>query len=167
MATRTLILMRHARQAASGLRDHENPLTPDGRADARQVGLRIRELGPIPERALVSTALRCRETWAALAEAGDLAEQVSVELMASLYNADTGDLLDALAGVEDDVRSLLLLAHNPGMSSLGMRLASARDGDVDRLQAGFTPASIACFEIDGPWSLVSPRTARLLRFDRR
>jgi hypothetical protein len=32
------------------------------------------------------------------------------------------------------------------------------------LQSGFSPASTACFEVEGPWSLLSTRTARLIRF---
>jgi phosphohistidine phosphatase len=139
-------------------------LTDEGREDAYRVGFRLAELGVQPAQVLSSTALRCRETIAALGSG--LGRPLEVEFLPKLYNASAHELLEAIAEVDDDVESLLLLAHNPGMSTLAVQLGAARQADLDLLRAGFTPATTAIFSIEGSWSTVSPRTARLARFER-
>ena len=163
MSSRTLVLMRHARQEIIGGRDHDRPLTPDGRDDARRVGLRLREQGPHPDHALVSTARRCRETWQAVQAA--LGSSVATDFEDGLYNASAEQLLDAVAAVDEAVETLLVLAHNPGITLLALELAAGAM-DAMGIGEGFSPASAACFAIDGPWSTVSSRTASLRHFDR-
>ncbi|MBJ20658.1 MAG: histidine phosphatase family protein [Deltaproteobacteria bacterium] len=160
---RTLILMRHARQSELAVRDHDRPLTNEGRKDAFRVGERLAEIGPIPGHVLSSTALRCRQTWDAVATG--LAASIEADFVSSLYSASSRDLLDALHEVEESAESLLILAHNPGMSMLGLELAAARESDLDLLRAGFTPATTACFEVDGTWSGLCSGSARLIRFE--
>ena len=161
--SRSLILMRHARQSGVAARDHDRPLTDEGRADAFRVGRRLVELGRVPSRALSSTAVRCRETIETLAEG--VGKPIETEFEPDLYNASAHELLHALAAVDDEIDSLLLLAHNPGMSMLALQLGSARESDLEALRAGFTPATIALFTVEGGWSSVSSRTARLEHFE--
>ena len=62
---RRLVLMRHAKTQASHPRgDHSRELLPAGVQDAQEAGLQLRPLGL--EHALVSTATRARQTFAAL-----------------------------------------------------------------------------------------------------
>jgi len=159
--------MRHAKQNGLAVRDHDRPLTDEGRDDAHRVGERLAEAGLIPERVLSSTALRCRETWEAIGAGlgADRCEALEVDFESDLYNASSHDLLRAIAGVDDDVEILLLLAHNPGMSMLALELGAADETALNLLGGGFPPGTTACFEIEGPWSTVSARTARLLRFE--
>ncbi len=160
---RTLILMRHAKQSALAASDHERPLTDEGRDAAHRVGEALRRDGLVPDHTLSSTALRCQETWECVSAAFDAARAATFE--PSLYNASADGLLDAVAGVGEDVDTLLVLAHNPGISVLALDLAGSDRAALDALRAGFTPASTARFEVDGPWSAVSARTARFVRFD--
>ena len=164
MTARRLILMRHATQTGAAVRDHDRPLTSKGRDEAFQVGARLSEDGPIPQFVLSSTALRCQETWQAVA--GGLGASVLAEFDPGLYNASSRDLLLGIAGIDENIEVLLVLAHNPGISMLAADLALTRDKDVDLPGGGFSPASTACFEIEGPWSEISARRARLIRFDR-
>ena len=163
MEPRQLIVMRHATADSGGGRDHDRILTPRGQDEARRVGLSIRSRGPIPQRVLCSSAVRCRETWQALS--ASLGSTPVIDFEDSLYNASPESLLHSLAGVVDE-RNVLLLAHNPGVSVLALELARGDEQSVTRLRAGFTPAAIACFEIEGSWSLLSPTSARLTRFER-
>ncbi len=168
MAARRLTLMRHARQSGLATRDHDRPLTADGRDDAHRVGVRLAALGPdaIPTRVLSSTALRCRETWRSVAAALGDASGIEVSFEAGLYNASAMALQGEIAAADEAVEHLLLLAHNPGISVLGLELAQGGGEDVEALRGGFTPATTAHFEIEGPWSTLAPRTAHLVRFDR-
>ena len=163
MGPRQLIVMRHATASSGGGRDHDRTLTSRGHDEARRVGRSIRSRGPIPERVLCSSALRCRETWQGLSASID--STATVDFEDALYNASPESLLHCLAGVVDE-QSVLILAHNPGVSILALELARGDEKSVTRLRAGFAPAAIACFEIDGPWSLLSSSSARLTRFER-
>ena len=62
---RRLLLLRHAKAERSqpGGRDHDRVLTQRGRADAKTLGAYLARHRLVPDRALVSTAARTRETW--------------------------------------------------------------------------------------------------------
>jgi len=158
-----LIVMRHAQAGAGGVRDHDRPLTPAGLDDAHRVGRRLAREGPIPDRILCSSARRCRETGAAVI--AGLGASPRVEHVDALYDASVEGLLHAIAGV-DESEVLMLIAHNPGVSLLTIELASAREADRARVGGGFSPATTACFDVEADWSLISPRTVRLFRFER-
>ncbi len=160
---RTLILMRHAKQSTHAARDHDRPLTTEGREAARLVGEALLREGCVPDHALSSTAQRCRETWECVSSAFETSVEVSFD--DSLYNASARGLLDGLAAMDDAAQTLLLLAHNPGIGVLAFELAGSDENAAEILRTGFSPATTARFEIDGAWSTVSPRTARFLRFD--
>jgi phosphohistidine phosphatase len=63
-----LLLVRHA-EAASGTPDELRPLTPEGRAQARSLGERLRAEGVDASVVLTSPLLRARETGELLARA--------------------------------------------------------------------------------------------------
>lgn len=167
MTTRRLILMRHASAGpsggASGDGDRARPLTRHGLLEARQVGERLQEQGLLPDRVLCSVARRCRETWEEVSRAFD--DEIAVDFDERLYDASDRVLLEAIAEI-DHAEILVVLAHNPGISLLARELGGGADAAIEDLRRGFTPATTACFEIEGPWSSVSRRTARLLRFER-
>ena len=160
---RTLILMRHAKQSTYEARDHDRPLTHEGREAARVVGETFVREGFVLDAALASTAKRCRETWECVSSAFEATAAASFD--DSLYNASAQGLLEGLAAMDDAAQTLLLVAHNPGISLLAFELAGSDENATEILRTGFSPATTARFEIDGAWSTVSPRTARFLRFD--
>jgi len=142
-----LILLRHAKaesDAPSG-DDFDRPLAPRGRREAKAMGERLAAMGALPDVALVSPALRTRETWEIADEALSTAQ---VRFEPALYNADAGmirRLADAAGGV------VLVVAHNPGLQELAVRLL--RDGRAPaaylaRAQRAFPPAAVAIFDID-------------------
>jgi phosphohistidine phosphatase len=163
MHARQLIIMRHATAETGGGRDHARRLTTRGLDEAHRVGVSLASTGPIPEHVLCSSAARCHETWEAVAAGLD--GRVTVDIEDELYNASAATLLDVLVGVVD-VERILLLAHNPGVSQLALELGSDDESSLAQLRPGFSPATIACFEIDGRWSTLSSASARLMRFER-
>ena len=71
--------------------------------------------------------------------------------------------------MNETVRSVLLIGHNPGMHELAVMLAGAhRDGDPDetakRIAAGFPTGALAEFAIAGPWHQLDAGGGRLVRF---
>ncbi len=162
MELRQLLVMRHATANSGGGGDHARTLTERGRDEARRVGLSLRAHGPDPERILCSSAIRCRETWQILA--ASLGSTATVDFKVDLYNASPDVLRRCLASLADE-RSVLLLAHNPGVSVLALEFCRGHDESVARLRSGFAPASIACFAFEGPWSMLSSTSIRLTRFE--
>ena len=159
---RRLIVMRHATADFGGGGDALRPLSERGRGEAKRVGQRLRRLGLTPDRVLCSTATRCRETWEGIAKAFEEAIPIGIE--SALYNASSRRLLEAIAEVEE-AKTLIVLAHNPGVSVLTLDLAGGSASPDPRLRQGFAPATFACFAVEGPWSLTSRRSVRLMHYE--
>jgi phosphohistidine phosphatase len=124
---RRLILLRHAKSAwdTGVARDHDRPLNDRGRADAPRVGARLAALGWVPERVISSDAQRTRETWEHMAEAFE-PPVVDVVFSPRLYGADL-DILEEILADQDDVRTLMLIGHNPGWQDAVAWLTGQRE----------------------------------------
>ena len=178
MPKHRLIIMRHATAVGGGVgTDAQRALTKNGRSEAEQIGRRLSSLGAVPDRVLSSSAIRCRETYDALCKGLDT--EPSVDFLDALYNAAPETLLDELAaadkatgGVGDMISSaeaehtLLLLAHNPGVSMLAYELGTGNPRDEAELRPGFSPASFAIFEIIPADGTRSGRKTRLVHMER-
>lgn len=145
-----LILMRHAkteRVAESGL-DRDRALTDRGRADAVLMGTVLADKGLRPDLALVSPAVRTRQTWEALQDAlGD----VELRIEPRLYDASPDTIRRLVQDAEDQTGCLLVLAHNPGvhLAALDYLTESAASPSVlDRMAGGFATGAAAIFEVD-------------------
>ena len=110
----------------------------------------MHDLGLTPDVVLVSPSRRTLETLAALEPWDDtpLVEQVE-----TLYLASLPQLLGILRGVNETVRSVMLIGHNPGMHELAVLLAgtSAANEAGNRLAAGFPTAALAEFSVATQW----------------
>jgi phosphohistidine phosphatase len=162
--SRVLVVVRHAKAEASGPTDHARTLTDRGRGDAAEAGAWLAARGVEPEHALVSDAARTRETWAALAEGGDW--DLDPALDASLYAAGPDTALDLVRETDDDVRSLLVVGHNPTIAYLAQMLDNGEGDDEagNEMAEGFPTCAVAVFEVDGSWADLEMGTARLTGF---
>ena len=88
-----------------------------------------------------------------------------VEPMDALYLADPEQMLQALHGMAETVRSVMILGHNPGLHDLSLLLAGPGEGQMrHRLGEGFPSGALAEFSFAGSWSSLHEGGARLLRF---
>lgn len=161
--TRTLVLMRHAHSAhPGGVRDHDRPLTDAGRADAAAAGDWLRAHVEPVQQILCSTATRARQT--ALATG----LEVPARLDASLYDASPDDVLGPVRVTDDEVRTLLVVGHAPGVPSLAAQLVDTTTTNgqraVDELLSRFPTAALAVLRFDGAWSELSDGSAQLAFF---
>jgi phosphohistidine phosphatase len=142
----TLYLLRHAKSSWSdpSLSDRERPLAPRGRRDAKRVAEHLARLGTEPELVLCSTAVRTRETLDRVQRVFGVA--VTMQLEDELYGASAGELLERLRSVADDVASVMLIGHNPGLEDLALALASS-GSELARLEAKFPTAALATLEV--------------------
>ncbi len=144
---RRLILLRHAkteRDAPSG-KDQDRRLDERGHRDSADIGQWLAAHDYRPDLALVSTAVRTRETWELLRTA---LPPTRVKHLPALYGADTSELLSAIHGVAaKDPHCLLILAHNPGLHELALALISGGDAAGRRaLDANLPTAGVAVID---------------------
>ncbi|MEV4940541.1 SixA phosphatase family protein [Streptomyces zaomyceticus] len=122
--------MRHAKSAwPEGVADHDRPLGPRGLRDAPAAGRFLAEHGGPPDLVLCSPARRARRTWELAAAELDSPVPAPTVHDPRLYGAGDAELLDVLHGVPDEVATLLLVGHNPGLEDLVLLLAAGTDGE--------------------------------------
>lgn len=143
-----LILMRHAKTEpfGEGIDDFGRALTEQGHDDARRIAEEMVALGWSPERILVSTARRARET---CSEAARVFEGEKVRPMEALYLCGVRGLLDAVAQ-NDGAGTLMVIGHNPGIHDFALDLLR-EGGSTDfyasqRLLEKFPTSCVAMFE---------------------
>jgi phosphohistidine phosphatase len=128
-----IYLVRHA-QAASGQPDELRPLTPDGRAAARELGNRLAADGLRPDAVLSSPLLRARETAAELARALGAEPETDERLSPG---ADAAALRAVVAGRGE---TIVVVGHQPDCG----RISAAISGGPE---PAFPPAGLAVLEL--------------------
>lgn len=165
---RTLIIMRHGQADMPwGTSDFDRRLTEHGEQQAHDAARWLLEQGAVPEMIVCSAALRTRQTCTWVMDAlGEKAPTASLD--ERLYNAAPSALISAINRTPDTVRSLMLIAHYPGVQEAALRLA-ARDSEYDAVMdasAGFSEASLAVLRVPGEWAALDGADARLVAFRR-
>lgn len=146
---RRLILLRHAEaQPDHPGGDFERALTDKGRHRATRAGVRLAEAGFTPDVAVISPAVRTRETWEYAAKAWGAVETREDR---SLYNAERAELL-MQAAVAQPEETVLISVHNPAAHQLALDLLR-RSGapEVERVERKFAKggALVVSFEGEG------------------
>jgi phosphohistidine phosphatase len=161
---RRLMLLRHGKSEwTDGVKDLDRPLAKRGREAVPRVAAHMAEEQLLPDLALVSPARRARETWDLVAPALD---GVEARFEPRIYEAPEARLLAVLREVEPEVRTLLMIGHNPGFEDLAARLVGRGDRSAsERLSEKFPTAALAVidFEADS-WAEVAAGAGRLERF---
>lgn len=107
----TIILLRHA-EAGVGETDFTRPLTATGQQQAVQAGSWLRGIGFEAQAAIVSGSSRTAETYRLLGQS------LTAEPDDAVYNASSARLAGCVRGLADHVASVIVVAHNPGISDL-------------------------------------------------
>jgi phosphohistidine phosphatase len=159
---RTLYLLRHAKSSWDdpALADHQRPLAPRGRRDGKRVAEHLRAKEIEPELVLCSSAARTLETLELVRPAlGDAPVAVEDEL----YGASSDQLLARIRTIDDEVGSVMVIAHNPGLEELALALASPSD-ERERLEEKFPTAALATLSLSGDWAALRPGSATLAAY---
>jgi phosphohistidine phosphatase len=161
---RSIYLLRHAKSSwKSGVPDHDRPLARRGRRAAKAIRRHLQEEGIEPELVLCSTARRAVETQERIEPALGSSD---VRIERDLYGAGSDALLDRLRSVPDDVGSVMLIGHNPGLQLLALDLARPA-AERDELEEKFPTAALVTLAVrSASWHLLEPGTAELVGFVR-
>ncbi|MER9071267.1 histidine phosphatase family protein [Mesorhizobium sp. M0904] len=158
-----LLLLRHAKSSWDDpdLIDFDRPLSARGLKAAPLVGRELARRGWLPELALVSPALRTRDTWRLLS--AELPAKVQAKIAQALYEAAAADILAKVRQVKAGTGTLLVLGHNPGLEEFARGLAGAGSDEaaLKKLADKFPTAALARFDVDGDWAGLTFGGARL------
>lgn len=160
---RRLVLLRHAKAEHSGVADELRRLTSLGVRQATGVGGTLRATGLLPERVLVSSALRTQETWQHLASA--LTDDPEPDVVSSdeLYGAHALEVVEQVKATDARVRTLLVVGHEPAMSGAATHLAgSGSSSHLSQVRTGLPTGAYAVLEVVGPWADLEAMGARLV-----
>ena len=118
----TLFLMRHAKaESHSRVSDINRELAPRGRQQARDAGLELADRGI--QLVLCSSSVRTRQTYEGLFLRGPDGEPVPVQYMEALYLGSAELIRQRISEITDDISSLLVIGHSPGIPNLASDLA--------------------------------------------
>lgn len=158
---RTLLLLRHAKSDyPAGVGDHDRPLAARGIREAALAGDWLRAAAPPIDAVLCSTATRTRQTL----------ERIGIDAPARfvdrIYDATPGIVLDEINGVPDDVRTLLVIGHEPVMSGLALGLAddTSDDDAIAGIQAKYPTSALALLRVPTAWRALELGGAQLAGF---
>lgn len=152
MSERTLILLRHAKSDWSGDEaDVARPLAKRGRRQARDSGRWLAARGHSVELAVVSPANRARSTWDLVS--AELHVPPRTRIDDRVYAASGTGLLDVVRGLPDEVLTVIMVGHNPGVEDLVAVLTGE--------SVPMPTSALAVIELSGPWSTAGHSSAVL------
>lgn len=157
-----LFILRHAKSDWSTeiSDDFSRPLSKRGESDAARLAQMFKSKNWSPQAIYSSTALRATMTCETVV--GHLREQVKWD--ETLYLASVGKLLELIDTQHQDVLSVMLVGHNPGLE----QLVSYLTPDAARQSNGklLTTCNLVRIGLKGAWSDISINSAELLDFIR-
>jgi phosphohistidine phosphatase len=161
-----LLLLRHAKSDWSqpGQKDQDRLLARRGRRTAPEIGAYMARHRLIPDRVLCSTAQRTRQTLELVAEKFSAPPPVTFE--DGLYNATPDGILQAIRATPREIRTLLVIGHNPGLQAAATALIASGDVEArERLKEKLPTAGLAVidFPVDD-WGKLHRKSGRLERF---
>jgi phosphohistidine phosphatase len=166
---RRLYLLRHAKSSwdKPGQPDHERPLADRGREAVEALARHVQRRRIQPERVLCSSARRARETLE-----GVLPGHVAL-IEEELYLAALEQLLARLRRVEPEVRSVMVIGHNPALQMLTLSLAGGERAGrppgaegLEEIRRKLPTGALVTLSFDSPWSALGRGSAELVDYVR-
>ena len=154
-----IYLVRHAKSSWDNpsLGDIDRPLNQRGRKSAPLMGHRLAERGVSVDLIISSPANRARSTAEYIASAIGY-DIDAIEINNLIYFEGASTMLDVIQQTSEDIQSLMIVGHNPDMSSLFHTLSDSRGMDMPT-------CAVASLEFDGEWSELEQNSAELIEYD--
>lgn len=162
---KTLLLMRHAKSSWDDLfcPDYERPLSKRGHKAAEQMGEWLADNNLFPDAVLLSAATRVQQTWGHVQ--ASLTNAPKAEPLKNLYMTNPDYLLAHIRSTLKSVQTLLVINHDPTLSTLTAQLASPPlSPTCTRALQKFPSGAIARFDLSGNWPVLSATTAQFTDF---
>jgi len=157
---KTITLLRHAKSSwdNADLVDFDRPLNSRGKKNAPDMARRLKIAGIRPSLILSSPARRAWST--AKLIAAEITYPIEfLQRDRDLYHAGTSRLLDVLATQDEGFNSILMIAHNPGLTDLANDLIPGLTTNLPT--CGFVSVLV---DVD-TWDLRGRRSAELIEYN--
>lgn len=151
-----LILLRHAKSSWDypHINDYDRPLNERGKRDAPKMAQWLSSQTIKADLIISSGAERAKNT----AIAFQAIINIPLEIDDNLYHAGRSKLLNIIKHTDNNVNSLILVSHNPGLNDLADYLLSGFPENIPT-------TGIVSLKLDiKKWSEVSPKNASLQFF---
>lgn len=155
-----LIIIRHAKSNQSFLgNDFERPLNERGLSDAPIMANRLKAANVEIDALVASPAIRAKKTAELFAE-NLLLPKDKIIFISALYHASAETFYETVAGLSDELNTVAIFSHNPGITYYVNSL-------VDNVQVDNMPTcAIFAISIDTHhWKDFSKATKKMLFFD--
>lgn len=137
----TLVLLRHAKAEPHRDDDHSRVLAERGIADCGRVRRWLQDRQVRPDRVVVSTSARTRQTWE-LAGVGEVAPVYADEV----YDASLAELVGLVHATPPHVGTLVVVGHDPGLTQLAWSLDD-RPAAREWTDRGMATSAVAVLEV--------------------
>ena len=159
MNYKTLYLVRHAKSSwdDATLSDHQRPLNQRGLNNAPEMAARLKDSNTNIDQIICSTANRARTTAQLLAE-GINYNANDIKQDDQLYFGGIHSMIDIINNTPASIGSLMLVGHNPDMTSLFNHLCGNQTYNMPT-------CAIGIIRFDGDWDDVSKNSGKVLEYD--
>ena len=124
---KTLYLLRHAHTLSAAppiLGDHGRALSPQGLEEAQKTGIFMRKHDLFPDLVLISSSVRTTQTAQLILDTlfHGIKNDTALHSNSSLYLASARKIFNEIKKTNDSICRLMLIGHNPGVSTLSAAL---------------------------------------------
>ncbi len=157
-----LFLVRHAKSSWDfpELPDFDRPLNKRGKRDAPEMGIRLASRKLELDAVISSPANRALTTARIIAEELDFPVK-NIRENSDVYHASGSTLVDTIRDLPNELKSVMLVGHNPGFTDLSNFLKES-----DYYIGNVPTCGVVAIEFAlNRWSDVSKHCGRLLFFD--
>ncbi len=163
---KTLYLLRHAKtEAATGNQeDIDRRLTASGREACEAIGSYMKKHKYVPSFVLSSPARRTSETFSHVMEAAGMSPPYKFEKTFYPFNPDR--VADSIRKLDDNIDSVMIVGHNPGIHQLAITLAKPDDTDsYEQLKTKYPTGTLTVlrFKLDS-WERMGNKGGKLMDF---
>jgi phosphohistidine phosphatase len=157
---KTLYLVRHAKSSWDdpALGDRDRPLSQRGLNSAPDMGKRLAAQGHKPDLIISSPAKRAFTTAKKIAKETGYRE-AKIVTDERMYFSGTRSMLDLLEGLDDKHKKVMIVGHNPALTSL---LNILCDSPIENMPT--CAVAVVGFEMKS-WSELSISNGELLAYD--
>ncbi len=158
--SKTLFIVRHAKSSwdDTALDDKDRPLNERGKEEAPKIGKHLAGYAVKPDLITSSPAVRALKTAEKIAkELGFKKSDVVVD--EGIYTFNGGSLMDVVKGFDDKYRSVMMVGHNPAITSFANELSGV---GIDNIPT----CGVVLLEFDArKWKDIEKGSGKLLEFD--
>lgn len=157
-----LYLVRHAKSSWDfpELADIDRPLNKRGKRNAPEMGLRLAARNLELDNIITSPATRAKTTANIIAEQLDFPLENIIE-KDEVYHTGTSALIKVVASFHKDIKSVMIVGHNPGFTDLANYLK-----EPDYYIGNVPTCGVVAIEFTvNQWTELSKHCGRMLFFD--